>query len=125
MEFTKKQFDDFRQDVKEALQGVGEKYELNLDIGSIRYGSYDFTLKITATKSGSVDGEKEKFMELCSLYGFSPEDYCAEFDLEGKTYRLIGFDPKKRKYACKLYSLLEDKQVSGTVSMVKMALGRH
>ena len=46
---SRKEFTDFRNDVKQALTGVEEKYGISLSLGGITYSDIQFTMKINAT----------------------------------------------------------------------------
>ncbi|MDO4977517.1 MAG: hypothetical protein Q4E53_09675 [Eubacteriales bacterium] len=101
MEFTDKEFEEFTNDVKEALRGVCQKYNLKRTKTYISYGKIDFDMKITFQKDEEdIDVERIKFEEDCAYYGFVPDDYLRTFEYHGRTYELYAFIPRAKKYKC-------------------------
>lgn len=96
---SNKEFKQFRADVDAALASVGEKYGVDIKCGNISYGSNHFDTRLNATKKvvNGVSYEQAEFERVCLIYGFDPEDFGKEFEVQGKTYKLIGFNPKARK----------------------------
>lgn len=101
MEFTKKQFEEFRKDFEEAVKGVEEKYQISMEAGSISYTNNCFTMKIQAVKNG-FDLKKKLFEERCGTYGFTPADYQREFTMNGETYKLTGINSRSKKNPCEI-----------------------
>lgn len=69
MEFTKKEFTNLRADLDKAFAEIGQKYNINLSIGSITYNPYEFSAKLKGEKLDE-DIRRKKFEELCGDYGF-------------------------------------------------------
>lgn len=104
MEFTNENFKKFRKDVDEALRSVGEKYGVDIQSKDISYSNYDFTLKLYVLKNdGNNDGKKQLFAEHCKFYGFEESDYEREFTVDGKNYKLVGFNVNSPKNCCSIY----------------------
>lgn len=97
---SRKEFTDFRNDVKQALTGIEEKYGISLSLGGITYSDIQFTMKINATVLAKGKSKDQMvFEEYCNLYGFKPEDFGKTFSLNNKTFKLISINPKARKYS--------------------------
>lgn len=96
---SKKEFAAFRQDVEQALQELTKKYDVNIKAGNIKYDSNSFNLDLQMTKKdiGGKTFEQVEFEKYCRLYGFKPEDYKKQFNMNGKTFTLTGFKPRATK----------------------------
>lgn len=111
MNFDKHGFDAFRADMNEALKLVGMKHGVKIELGSINYNEYEFNMKLNVIKNdNNVNGEREKFAHDCGYYGFRPEHYNIEFLLNGKPFRLVGFNLNKPKNNCNIVSLIDGKK---------------
>lgn len=89
----------FREDFQEAVKDLEDKYNISLTPGSIKYTPTSFTMTVKGLISdGSVSGEQAEFERICGLFGKKPEDYGKTFVSNGKTFRLVGINPKARKY---------------------------
>ena len=95
----KKEFEVFRLEVKEALKGISEKYNFNIEAGSIKYTdiNFDMTLKITEKEVNGKSYELLEFEKYCSMYGLKSSDYGKKFTSNGKTFTLSGFKPRATK----------------------------
>jgi hypothetical protein len=92
-----------RASIDEALKAVGEKHGISIQTGN---GSYDPRGKSAVLKLElNVLGEDgvaysplaEDFKRNAPLYGLKPEFLNETFtDSRGKTYKLVGFDVKRR-----------------------------
>jgi hypothetical protein len=102
MEMNSKTLDNFRADFNEAMKELEKKYGVSVDLGNMRYTNDFFRSKIEVTNIGQngEDAEKAKFCMFCGKYGFSIDDYKKEFEHQGITFQLIGFDTRKRKRPC-------------------------
>lgn len=122
MEFNKRGFELFRNDVEAALKMVAEKHGVEIECGKISYSNFDFTMQLKATKNDSgVDGKKAIFEQECILFGFKPEDYNREFRANGKKFKLIGFNLKSPKNNCSIYCIDDGKTYKCNDEMVKRA----
>lgn len=92
----------FQTEVELALAAVAEKYGCEVAAGNIKYDatSADITLYFKSKGENGESAEEVDFKKHCENYGFSKEDYGTKVNLNGKTYRLIGFNPRARKNSC-------------------------
>lgn len=98
--FDKEFFNDFRKDVEEALNHVAHNYGVNIKAGTIKYTQEEFTLVLEVARilgDGEMPIEQQDFERHCEQYGFTPNDYLREFDWNGDTFQLVGFNVKARK----------------------------
>lgn len=122
MNFNKKSFELFREDVSKALQEVAKKHGVTIEPGKINYDEYSFDLNLKVTKSDSnVDGKKMLFEQHCAIYGFEKDDYEREFLLNGRRFKLIGFSSKSPKNCCNIQCLENEKLYKCTAESVKSA----
>lgn len=123
MQFNKQEFLNFREDLKEALKGIEEKYNIKVCQSNISYTDLDFNMKLKVSKNEEgVDIEKEKFKRHCWEFGFKEEQYKAKFKMQGKEFELIGFNLKSPKNCCSIKDLNNDKQYKTSSNSVKHAL---
>lgn len=54
MDFTKNNFQEFREKMTEVLKPIEEKFKLKIDLGNITYSSTDFGFKVSCTKADAV-----------------------------------------------------------------------
>ena len=96
---TKKEFEIFRKEVEQTLEGIAKKYNANIKAGKIKYDTNSFNLDLQVTKK-DIDGksfEQVEFEKYCSWYGLKPEDYKKQFTMNGKKFALTGFKPRATK----------------------------
>lgn len=122
MKVTKELLTDFRKDFEEAVKGLEAKYHAKLELENFAYSPDNFEAKLTV-KTTTKDLDKEKFLQVASYYGFTPEDYRGGILVEGKHYELIGFESRRPKFPCKLVSLDGDIMYARTAA-VKQQLGK-
>jgi len=90
---------EFRKDLAENLKSLEEKYNLEIKIGNISYGAANFNMKLEAlVGTEDTDAAKNYFEASAYSFGVAPSDYGRLFDSNGRTFKLIGFLPKGRKY---------------------------
>jgi hypothetical protein len=123
MEFTKERFGAFREDVEKALKAVGEKYNVSVKAGRLRYSDVKFDLELNVQKA-DVDVEKEEFERLCPAFGFGPKHYKARFSDRGKTFEFYGFVPSGRASApCLVRDVATGIGYKTRVDVMKINLG--
>lgn len=107
MNLTETNFNQFRDDILNALAAVAEKYGCEVTMGNIKYDmtSIDTTLYFKAKGDNGESATQIQFNSRCADYGFTPEDYLRAVCLDGKMYRLVGFNPRARKNYC----IIEEK----------------
>ena len=83
-----------------ALQAIAEKHNLTVrahggtlnDLGAI----LKFEFKVVGDTLANA--EKIEFERYAHLFGLEPTDYGMSFTTGGKTYKLVAFNMKRRKY---------------------------
>ena len=101
MNFTDSEFDALQKDMRSALAGLCEKYQIRLKSLRINYGPVEFDMKLTFQKNEEgLDAEQINFSVDCFRYGFKPADYRRHFEYSGVEYEFVGFDTSAKKYNC-------------------------
>ena len=102
MNLANTDFKQFRNDVVDALAAIAEKYGCEVTAGNIKYdtSSIDLALYFKAKGENGESAEEMDFKKYCGNYGFKPEDYNHCFLMDGKSFNLIGFNPRARKNYC-------------------------
>ena len=90
---------EFREDFKQAVLELEDKYGFVIDLEQIKYGttSFEGTLKVTEGESHEAVYRKD-FAAICSKYGFQESDFGKSFISSGKAYTIIGLMPNRKKY---------------------------
>lgn len=125
MEFTTQNFNNIRKDIKDALKGIEEKYEVIISPTKINYQSLEFDLVLKCVKNEEGrDVDKEKFESNCFLFDFEKEDYKLQFKLSGETFELIGFNLNKPKNNCNIRNVSTGKMYMTNDETIKRKLNR-
>lgn len=107
MIMTKEQFAALRKEMETALSEIANKYNCEVSVGKIKYDdiSTEITVSLNSKGEDGKSADQLNFEKHCGQYGFAKEDYGFTFtDKDGKTYTLVGFNPKARKNYCILRS---------------------
>lgn len=115
MEMTKAMLKKFRDDFAQSVKELEKEYDVSISLGSISYSDTEFTSKVTVKSTSDVAQNKEienkqkEFATYAMMFGFKPEDYNREFIVQGKTFKLIGFNPNCRKNICRIMEISTGK----------------
>ena len=84
-----------------ALEAVAAKHGMTVRSHGGQVGDIDAVLKFqfkVADKGALAAAEKAEFERYAYAFGLEPTDYHAAFAANGKTYTLVAFDLKRRKF---------------------------
>ena len=125
MDLTKTNFTNMREDILAALAAVGNKYGCDVTVGKIKYDDININVSVDFTARGEdgESGEQVAFNRDCVAYGFEPEHYNKRFVMENKIFRLIGFNPKARKYHCIIVDDNGKKYTANTEAVKECLVG--
>jgi hypothetical protein len=121
MEFNNIYFKKFREDCNAALKSVAEKYNLSINVGHISYSDDTFSAKMECQKTDAGDIGLKEFKRYCQLFGFQKEDYNREFTMDGRRFKLVGFNLKSPKNCCQIVDTKTGKQYRTTDKAVQLA----
>lgn len=122
MNFNKSNFNVFREDVEAALRDVAKKHNIQITCGNISYTDIEFTLQLVCVNNmNGEDGKKLLFEKYCSFYGFKKSDYERKFYMDGKRFKLVGFNPNSPKNNCTIVCLNNGATYKCNDSVVKAA----
>lgn len=100
-QFTKPNLTTLRVDIDAALKAVGEKHGLKLHAAGAKFGATaaEFKLVVASVASNGVvlTQERQNFSAYASMYGLKPELLDRSFSWGGKTFKIVGINPKKHK----------------------------
>lgn len=72
--------------------------------------------------------ERDDFYIRCYQYGFKPEHYGIQFTLKHRgaedVYELIGFEPTRRKYTCRIRNVKTGQTIISTPQYIWMNINR-
>ena len=110
----------FRNDFKEAVKQLEEKYHIVIDLGRITYDESSFRGQLTAKDGGSKDEVlANDFNKHCRMFGLGPEDLNRRFNYKGEMYEIIGIKPSKRKYPILCRKIADDSTILFTTDVKK------
>lgn len=100
--FNKENLKELKKAINNSLGLIGRTFGIEIKLGSVSYGEYNFTGKLEANLE-SKDGEiftKEAvaYKKYCTTYGLEPDWLGKEFKYKTKTYKVIGLSPSARTY---------------------------
>lgn len=108
-EFTRTNLASLRTDIEKALNEVGQKHQIALTIGNIRFSANEFRTKLEAfiaNDTGNTVGAKDvrslkeynDLKENGSLFGLSESDYGKTFMSQGRVYKIVGLNSNAPKF---------------------------
>jgi hypothetical protein len=122
MKIDNQMLDAFRKDFAEAVKDLEKQYGVVLSLGRITYGYDNFRCQLEAKSGDSRDDVlKKEFEQNCSAVGLYPEDYGQTFTQQGKQWRIIGIDLKKRKYPIIIEEVATGRTCRCTAAYIKSA----
>ena len=82
------------------IEVLCEEYGVTISNTKGRYNerSYDMTLTFDIPSDTAIDSQRLEFEVLAPVFDLTPEDYQRAFTLNGKSFQLVGFKMKNRKY---------------------------
>lgn len=118
---TKEKVQKFRVDFEKAVAKLEKDYDVEINLGSIRYSSTDFhgTLTVKTKTVAGMDHAQFEFEKLCNLYGLSKEYYGKSFPARnGLVLTVAGINSKARKDVVMLEGS-DGKSYKASVEFVK------
>ena len=127
-EFSKTEAVELTAELKDAMQLVLEKHGLKLANYHTTYGNI-YRLKVELSKpnvndDGFDEGTREArdYRDMAGYYRLPVEALFTEFSSSGRRWRLMGLNPKARKYPVVAVDTRDGKEYKLTVEMVREAL---
>lgn len=123
---NKEYFNNFRNDVREALKAVAEKYGVEINPTNVKYDDIDFTLTLEVVKlvNGTSDANESLWSYYYKVYGFEREDYGKTVIMNNEEFKISGIDGKSKKYPIILTRVRDNKKYGYSIASVKEALNR-
>lgn len=112
---------ELSQEIRTALNEIGELYGLRISIGNVSFSKAEFTTKITA----QVNNEEvlaEAFSLELALYGLPADTIGRYFSHRGEFYKVQSVVTRKRKYPIICDVLGDDRRVAFGPSTIKRLL---
>ena len=105
-----------------ALIPVAKEYGLLVERAGGSYTETEFTAKVRFAVTTTLDGttkEQADFNLVCGMWHCKPEDYKRKLKINGQEWELIGFDPKRPKYAIKVRHAVDGRMMNFCESVLK------
>ena len=123
---NKEYFNNFRNDVREALKAVAEKYSVEINPTNIKCDDIDFTLTLEVVRlvNGTSDANESLWSYYYKVYGFERKDYGKTVIMNNEEFKISGIDSKSKKYSIILTRVRDNKKYRYSIASVKEALSR-
>lgn len=95
MQINQTNLKNFREDLRQALKALEEKYEVKVEQGSISYDNDKFNLKLTVK---NLDADENRLQDLLNRNSVYRDIYQKTFREGTHTFTVVDFDSKSRKY---------------------------
>lgn len=114
-----------RPEIEAALKQLGEKYGLKITAGNASFSDVLTTFKIELAVVGqdgtAASHEAQAFIAHSPLLGLKKEDLGREFKYGSRTFKLVGYAPRKRK--APMIVEADGKKYGLPIEAVKACLG--
>lgn len=106
-EFDRENLKTLRTDIDSALAQIASKHNIQLSLGTIRFGTEEATTRLTMRTRTTSNGVKVEdtdsaaaidFKKHAALYGFKPEHLGATFKFGRDMFKIVGLVPSRPKY---------------------------
>jgi len=115
-----------RDKINESLKDLAEELGVNIEAGNASYTNENATVKLkVSTKNidGTVNSkEADDFKRCASSWGLTPEDLNREFTIHGKTYKIVGANPRASRYPINAKRVSDGKGFKLAAFQVQLAL---
>lgn len=128
--FTPANVRDLMSEIEEALEPIAEKHGLTLDRkGRTFYRDslpvmFQLLVKQEDEDGNAMDSKAKDFVRCARNYGLSADDYHAEFQSNGRTFRITGLNTRARGYPVLAEDVRNGKTYKFPAGRVKEALAR-
>ena len=128
-QFTKNEIREFRTQFKEAVKQLEKDFNVDINIGNIRYDAVEFSGKMTVKKTTkdavayAEDKIKSNFERLAPSYGVNPNWYGKTYISQGKTMKVVGINTRARKYPIMLKGS-DGKSYKSSPSILRVMMNR-
>lgn len=123
MEFDKKNLKDINEKVVKAVEDVLKDTGISVQFGGGRYTDLEYKLKLTLTtksEDGLNPAEKD-FIDYGINYGLEPQMLGATINISGKSYKIAGLYPNRKKNNVSLINVKNGKSYIASHTRVKDA----
>jgi len=113
---------EFREEFKKAVEKLAKKYKVEISLGNISYDNLEFHGKMSVKNleqgGKKIDADKENFSKYAVLYGLKPALFGYSITAQGKNFKIVGINPRKRKFPIVLEDTKTGKRVCATQEIV-------
>lgn len=108
---------ELRKEINEALNLIGEKHNISLNIGNMTYTSSSFTSKLTC-EINDAENLDDKAKSNLSVFGLS-DSFNKIIIFRNIEYKIINANNSKRKYPIECIRLNDNTKIMFTLELVK------
>lgn len=102
------------KDIEAALAEVAKKHGVTIQYAGGRFQDTSLAMKLevkVADPEVQAKAAQIEFASLAPLFRLTGAHYGREFTAQGKRYRLVGFQPRKRKYPIRAHDIAAGKDI--------------
>jgi hypothetical protein len=104
-QFNRQNLNEIRTRINIALKDLGAEMGINISIGAIRYGEFEFTTKLSAkVDSPEAQVAQQQILPSWLVVG-------KVVTLQGRQYKLTGYNPRRFKFPVLATDILSGKGV--------------
>jgi len=110
--FDKDNLNKLEVRMHDALNTVGKEYGVSIEFCGGKYKEHEANLKLKVSILDEDGGNKqgrEDFVLYGERYGFDAEDFGKTFTCDGREFRIVGWNRRRRKYSVSTVSVVEDQ----------------
>lgn len=120
--FDKPTLKQLSEDMVAALAPLMEKYGLEASGRGCTFSAVAATMKIEVRLPETSEAARDTFNSYCAMYDLKPEHFQKDIVVQGKNYKILGFEPSRPKFPIKVRDLKTGKVMLLTTLAVKWAL---
>ena len=114
-----------RPEIDKALEELGDKFGVEIKAGNARYTGNQVTFKLEASlvkdDGSTFDPKRDEFSRICGRYGLQASDLDRVIETtRGQKIKIIGLNPKRRKYPVLIEDLMRGKEYIATPDQIQM-----
>ncbi len=124
---TKPVLNNFRKDFADTVKQLEKKYNVTIELGSIKYSETNFHSKITVKElgeNGTPTVNEKDFSIYARLLGVPETWLNLEFAGNKERLKIVGLNPRRSKNAVELVGVQSGKQYMGSIEFVKYQLAK-
>lgn len=94
---TRDQVKRLKVSLQQVLDRAGKDLKYKFTLGAGRFGT-SASFKLECVPEGADSTAEQQFKRHCAAYGLKPTDLGKTFRSHGKTFKIVGLEPRRPKF---------------------------